>query len=113
MAKMSKRTKMISEKIERGKRYDLNEALSLVKEGANAKFDESVDVAVNLGVDARKSDQNVRGSTVLPRGIGKTVKVAVFAEGDQAEAARKAGADEVGMDELAEKVKKASLTGMW
>ena len=109
MAKMSKRMKAISEKIERGKRYDLKEALSLVKDSASVKFDESVDVAVNLGVDARKSEQNVRGSTVLPRGTGKTVKVAVFAEGDQAEAARKAGADVVGMDDLAELVKKGEF----
>ncbi len=109
MAKMSKRMKAICEKIERDKKYDLQEALTLIKGGANAKFDESVDVAVNLGVDARKSEQNVRGSTVLPRGTGKTVKVAVFAEGDQAEAARKAGADVVGLDDLAEKVKKGEF----
>jgi len=109
MAKMSKRMKTASEKIERGKKYDLNEALSLVKGSASVKFDESVDVAVNLGVDARKSEQNVRGSTVLPRGTGKTVKVAVFADGDQAEAARKAGADVVGMDDLAEQVKKGEF----
>lgn len=109
MAKMSKRMKAISGNIERGKQYEITEALTLVKGGASAKFDESVDVAVNLGVDARKSDQNVRGSTVLPRGTGKTVKVAVFAEGDQAEAAKKAGADAVGMDDLAEKVKKGEF----
>jgi len=109
MAKMSKRMKTISANIERGKRYDLEEALSLVKGSASVKFDESVDVAVNLGLDARKSEQNVRGSTVLPRGTGKTVKVAVFADGDQAEAARKAGADVVGMDDLAEKVKKGEF----
>jgi len=109
MAKISKRMKANSEKIERGKHYEIGEALTLVKGSANAKFDESVDVAVNLGVDARKSDQNVRGSTVLPRGTGKTVKVAVFAEGDQAEAARKAGADVVGMDDLADMVKKGDF----
>jgi len=109
MAKTSKRMQANSEKIERGKQYDLQEALTLIKDSANARFDESVDVAVNLGVDARKSEQNVRGSTVLPRGTGKTVKVAVFAEGDQAEAARKAGADEVGLDDLAEKVKKGDF----
>lgn len=109
MAKMSKRMKAIWENIERGKQYEVIEALTLVKGSASAKFDESVDVAVNLGVDARKSEQNVRGSTVLPRGTGKTVKVAVFAEGDQAEAARKAGADVVGMDDLAEKVKKGEF----
>ena len=109
MAKMSKRMKAISEKIEHGEKYDLKDALTLVKDSANVKFDESVDVAVNLGIDARKSEQNVRGSTVLPRGTGKTVKVAVFAEGDQAEAAKKAGADVVGMDDLAEKVKKGEF----
>ncbi len=109
MAKLSKRMKAISGNIELGKQYEINEALTLVKGSASAKFDESVDVAVNLGIDARKSDQNVRGSTVLPRGTGKTVKVAVFAEGDQAEAARKAGADVVGMDDLAERVKKGDF----
>ncbi|MEE8482263.1 MAG: 50S ribosomal protein L1 [Acidiferrobacterales bacterium] len=109
MAKISKRMKAISESIERGKHYEIGEALTLIKGSAKAKFDESVDVAVNLGVDARKSEQNVRGSTVLPRGTGKTVKVAVFAEGDQADAAKKAGADIVGMDDLAEMVKKGEF----
>jgi large subunit ribosomal protein L1 len=109
MAKMSKRMKAASGKIERGKKYELSAALTLVKGSAGTRFDESVDVAVNLGVDARKSDQNVRGSTVLPRGTGKTVKVAVFAEGDQAEAAKKAGADIVGLDDLAEQVKKGNF----
>jgi large subunit ribosomal protein L1 len=109
MAKMSKRLKAANEKIERGKQYPLDEALSLLKTTASAKFDESVDAAVNLGVDARKSDQNVRGSTVLPRGTGKTTRVAVFAEGDKADAAKAAGADIVGMDDLAEQVKKGVM----
>jgi large subunit ribosomal protein L1 len=109
MAKMSKRLKAVGEKVVRGKQYPLDEALSLVKSTASAKFDESVDAAINLGVDARKSDQNVRGSTVLPRGTGKTTRVAVFAEGDKADAAKAAGADIVGMDDLAEQVKKGVM----
>ena len=109
MAKISKRLKAVSEKVERGKQYPLDEALSLLKTTASAKFDESVDAAINLGVDARKSDQNVRGSTVLPRGTGKTTRVAVFAEGDKADAAKSAGADIVGMDDLAEQVKKGNM----
>lgn len=92
-------------KVERGRFYEFDAAIDLVKQTASAKFDESVDVSVNLGVDARKSDQNVRGSTVLPRGTGKTMKVAVFADGPDSEAAAGAGADVVGMDDLAEKVK--------
>ncbi len=92
-------------KVELGKFYDFDAAIDLVKQTASAKFDESVDVCVNLGVDARKSDQNVRGATVLPRGTGKVMKVAVFADGPDAEAAADAGADVVGMDDLAEKVK--------
>lgn len=109
MAKMSKRLKAVSEKVVHGKQYPLDEALSLVKSTASAKFDESVDAAINLGVDARKSEQNVRGSTVLPRGTGKTTRVAVFAEGDKADAAKSAGADIVGMDDLAEQVKKGVM----
>jgi large subunit ribosomal protein L1 len=109
MAKLSKRMKAASEKVERGKQYELDEALELLKGTASAKFDESVDAAVNLGVDARKSDQNVRGSTVLPRGTGKTTRVAVFAEGEKAEAATAAGADIVGMDDLAEQVKAGNM----
>jgi large subunit ribosomal protein L1 len=109
MAKLSKRMKAASENIERGKQYALDEALSLLKSSASAKFDESVDASVNLGVDARKSDQNVRGSTVLPRGTGKTTRVAVFAEGDKADAAKSAGADVVGMDDLAEQVKAGNM----
>jgi len=95
--------------VERGKYYEFDAAIDLVKQTASAKFDESVDVSVNLGVDARKSDQNVRGATVLPRGTGKTMKVAVFADGPDAEAAAGAGADVIGMDDLAEKVKAGEL----
>lgn len=109
MAKLSKRIRAIREKIQPGKIYVLAEALDLIKECANAKFVESVDVAVNLGVDARKSDQNVRGSVVLPHGTGKTVRVAVFAEGDNAAKATEAGADVVGMDDLAEQIKKGEF----
>ena len=106
---MSKRMKALSEQVQRGKFYSLDDALNLVKATASAKFDESVDVAVNLGVDARKSDQNVRGSTVMPRGTGKTVRIAVFAQGEQAEAAKAAGADLVGFEDLAEQVKKGEM----
>ncbi len=102
----SKRMKGLTAVVDRSKFYDLEEAIELVKKSASAKFDESVDVAVNLSVDARKSDQNVRGSTVLPRGTGKAVKVAVFADGPQADEAQRAGADVVGLDDLAEQVKK-------
>jgi len=105
MAKISKRVKAIRAKVDRLKFYPLNDALALVKETAGAKFDESVDVAIGLGVDARKSDQMVRGSVVLPRGTGKSVRVAVFAQGAGAEAAKAAGADVVGFEDLAEEVK--------
>ena len=104
-----KRMRAAVEKIDREKLYPLNEALSLVKQLASAKFDESVDAAVNLGVNARKSDQNVRGATVLPKGTGKTVRVAVFADGENAEVARAAGADLVGLDDLADAVKKGRI----
>ena len=109
MAKTSKRMKTLSEKVELGRFYDLDDALKIVKETATAKFDESVDVSVNLGVDARKSEQNVRGATVLPKGTGKTVRVAVFAQGEDAESAKKAGADIVGYDDLAEAIKKGTM----
>ena len=109
MAKLSKRMKSLAEKVERGKFYDLDEALKLVKEVASVKFDESVDVSVNLGIDARKSEQNVRGATVMPRGTGKTVRVAVFAQGEQADAAKAAGADVVGFEDLAEDIKKGNM----
>lgn len=104
MAKSSRRINAIKEKVEAGKAYPVMEALDLLKGLSSVKFDESVEVAVNLGIDARKSDQAVRGSTVLPKGTGKTVKVAVFAQGEQADAAREAGADAVGFDDLAERM---------
>lgn len=109
MAKLSKRVQALRAKVDRVKSYSVGEALALVKECANAKFDESIDVSVNLGVDARKSDQVVRGSVVLPAGTGKSVRVAVFAQGDKAEAARAAGAEVVGFDDLAEQVKGGTL----
>jgi large subunit ribosomal protein L1 len=104
MAKISKRVKAYREKVQHGKSYDVKEALKLLKECSKTKFDESVEVAINLGVDPRKSDQSVRSSTVMPRGTGKSVKVAVFAQGDQAKEATASGADYVGMDDLAEKI---------
>ena len=103
--RLSKRMKTVRAKVDHGKFYTVDDALALVKETAVAKFDESVDVAVNLGIDAKKSDQVVRGSVVLPRGTGKTVRVAVFTQGANAEKAKAAGADIVGFDDLAEKVK--------
>ncbi|MCJ7556852.1 MAG: 50S ribosomal protein L1 [Gammaproteobacteria bacterium] len=109
MAKLSKRQKVFTEKLQAGKFYSADEALSLVKELASAKFVESIDVAVNLGVDPRKSDQVVRGSTVLPNGNGKTVRVAVFAQGENAEKAKAAGADIVGFEDLAEQVQAGNL----
>lgn len=109
MAKLSKKMRTIREKVDAEKEYDINEAVSLLKEFATAKFAESVDVSVNLGIDARKSDQNVRGATVLPNGTGKEVRVAVFTQGANAEAAKEAGADIVGMDDLADQVKKGEM----
>jgi len=109
MAKLSKRAKALVLKVDRNKAYPIADALVLIKECANAKFDESVDVAVNLGVDAKKSDQTVRGSVVLPAGTGKTVRVAVFAQGEKAEAARAAGADVVGYEDLAAEVKAGNM----
>lgn len=109
MAKLSKRRQAILAKVDRNKLYPVDEALKLVKETATAKFDEAVDVAVNLGVDARKSDQLVRGSLVLPKGTGKTVRVAVFAQGAAADAAREAGADIVGFDDLAAQIKEGRM----
>src|SRR5258707_2068640 len=105
MAAISKCVKKINGLEDRAKSYELKPALGLVKKTATAKFDESVDVAVNLGIDAKKSDQVVRGSVVLPRGTGKTVRVAVFAQGANVEKAKGAGADIVGFDDLAEKIK--------
>lgn len=105
MAKLTKRIKAIREKIEPGKTYSLEEAIKLLKEVSAVKFVESVDVSLNLGVDPRKSDQVVRGAVVLPNGTGKSVRVAVFAQGANADAAQEAGADLVGMDDLAEEIK--------
>jgi len=109
MAKLSKRTQALRAKIDRNAFYPIEQALGLVKETATAKFDESVDAAIQLGVDARKSDQVVRGSVVLPAGTGKTVRVAVFAQGAKAEEAKAAGADIVGMDDLAAEVKAGNM----
>lgn len=105
MAKLSKRAKAIAEKVEIGKIYSAEEAFALLKEVSSVKFEESVDVAVNLGVDPRKSDQVVRSSTVLPNGTGQTIRVAVFAQGENAEKAKAAGADIVGFEDLAEQIK--------
>lgn len=109
MPRLSKRTKAIRAKVELNKSYPIDDALSLIKQTATAKFDESVDVAVVLGVDAKKSDQAVRGSVVLPQGTGKTVRVAVFTQGAKADEARAAGADVVGFDDLAAKVKEGFM----
>jgi large subunit ribosomal protein L1 len=109
MTVTAKRIKAWKDKISPGKSYPIDEALGLVKQFAKAKFNESVDVAVNLGIDATKSDQQVRGSTVMPHGIGKTVRVAVFTSGKNQEAARAAGADIVGLEDLAEKVKAGQM----
>jgi len=109
MAHLSKRLKALKPKVDRSKNYPLADALALAKETATAKFNESIDIAVMLGVDAKKSDQTVRGSVVMPSGTGKTVRVAVFAQGEKAEQARAAGADIVGLDDLAEKVKAGQM----
>ena len=109
MAKLSKRLRAIQEKVESGKQYSLDEAVSLLKECATARFSESVEVAVNLGIDAKKSDQAVRGATTLPHGTGNDVRVAVFTSGDNAEKATAAGADLVGMEDLAEQVKAGEM----
>jgi large subunit ribosomal protein L1 len=109
MAKLSKRAAAIAAKIDRNKFYPVAEALTLVKETATAKFDESIDVAVQLGIDPKKSDQLVRGSVVLPAGTGKSVRVAVFAQGEKADAAKQAGADIVGMEDLAETIKSGQI----
>ena len=109
MTVTAKRIKAWKDKIVPGKAYPIDEALGLVKQFAKAKFNESVDVAVNLGIDASKSDQQVRGSTVMPHGIGKTVRVAVFTSGKNQEAAKAAGADIVGLEDLAEKVKAGQM----
>ena len=109
MAATTKRRKAIAGKVDRAKAYPVMDAMQLVKQTATAKFDESVDVAVNLGIDAKKSDQLVRGSVVLPAGTGKKVRIAVFAQGDKAQAAKTAGADLVGLEDLAESIKAGKL----
>jgi len=109
MAALTKRRKVMASKVDHAKVYPAIEAMNLVKQTATAKFDEAVDVAINLGIDAKKSDQTVRGSVVLPAGTGKKVRVAVFAPGDKAEAAKAAGADLVGMEDLAESVKAGKM----
>ncbi|MCR3755381.1 MAG: 50S ribosomal subunit protein L1 [Sodalis sp. Psp] len=109
MAKLTKRMNVVRNRVDARKQYKISEALTLLKELATANFVESVDVAVNLGIDARKSDQNIRGSTVLPHGTGRSVRVAVFTQGANAEAAKSAGADLVGMDNLADQIKKGEF----
>ena len=109
MAKISKRLQALRASVDSNKLYAIDEAIATVKTGATAKFDESIDVAINLGVDPRKSDQVVRGAVVLPKGTGKTTRVAVFTQGANADAARGAGADIVGMEELADEVKKGNM----
>jgi large subunit ribosomal protein L1 len=109
MAHISKRTKALRTKVDRDKTYPVADAIKLVKEGASAKFNESIDVAINLGIDSKKSDQTVRGAIVLPKGTGKTVRVAVFAQGDKAQAAKDAGADIVGFEDLAAQVKEGKI----
>ena len=109
MAHISKRTKALRTKVDRDKTYPVADAIKLVKEGASAKFNESIDVAINLGIDAKKSDQTVRGAIVLPKGTGKIVRVAVFAQGDKAQAAKDAGADIVGFEDLAARVKEGKI----
>ena len=109
MAKLSKRVQALRANVDRNRVYSVSEALDLVKGCATAKFDESIDISVNLGIDARKSDQLVRGSVVLPAGTGKSVRVAVFAQGEKAEAAKAAGADVVGFDDLAAAVKGGTI----
>jgi large subunit ribosomal protein L1 len=109
MARVSKRYKALRAKVDRTKLYPVQDALKIVKENATAKFDESVDVSINLGIDAKKSDQTVRGALVLPQGTGKKVRVAVFAQGDRAAQAKEAGADIVGFEDLAAEIKGGKL----
>ena len=109
MTKLSKRIRAIRDKVEIGKYYSIHDAVALLKEVSSVKFSEVVDVAVNLGIDPKKSDQAVRGATTLPHGTGKNVRVAVFAQGDAAEAARESGADLVGMEDLAEDIKAGNM----
>ena len=105
MSKSSKRTAVNQESIDSNQHYSLDEAISLLKKTSNAKFNETIDIAINLGIDAKKSDQNVRGSMVLPNGTGKTLRVIVFAQSEQVDAAKNAGADKVGFEDLAEEIK--------
>ena len=109
MAKLSKKAKLLAAKVDKSKQYSISESIAILKEFANSKFDEALDVSVVLGVDSRKSDQNVRGASVLPNGTGKTVRVAVFTQGPNADAAKEAGADVVGMEDLADQVKKGQM----
>jgi len=109
MAALSKKAKLVAEKVSKSEQYTISESVSLIKEFANSKFDESIDVSVVLGIDPKKSDQNVRGASVLPHGTGKTVRVAVFTQGPNADAAKEAGADVIGMDDLAAQVKKGEM----
>ena len=109
MSKLTKKQKLISEKLDTTKTYSISEAMELIKSVKSDKFEESVDISVKLGVDPNKSDQNVRGAVTLPNSLGKQVTVAVFADGDQAEAAKEAGAEHIGMDDLAEKFTKENL----
>ena len=109
MAKLSKKAKLVVAKVDKSKQYSISDSVAILKEFANSKFDEALDVSVVLGVDSRKSDQNVRGASVLPNGTGKTVRVAVFTQGPNADAAKEAGADVIGMDDLADQVKKGQM----
>lgn len=109
MAKISKRQRVIREKVDSSKQYNIDEAVKLIKELSTVKFEETVDAAINLGIDPRKSDQAVRGATSLPHGTGKSVRVAVFASGDNADAAKEAGADMVGMEDLADEIKQGNM----
>lgn len=109
MAKLTKKQKNIADKVEIGKRYSIKDALTLIKECATAKFDESIDISVNLGVDSKKSDQNVRGAVVLPKGTGKSVRVAVFTQGENVAKAEAAGADVVGMEDLMKSMQDGDL----
>jgi large subunit ribosomal protein L1 len=109
MAKLTKKAKLIAQKVQGSKAYSVEEAVALINELSSTKFKESIDVAINLGIDARKSDQNVRGATTLPHGTGKTVRVAVFAQGANAEKAKEAGADIVGFDDLAQSIKDGNI----
>lgn len=109
MAKLTKKAKLIEAKVDKSKQYSISEAVALLKEFSNTKFDESVDVSILLGIDARKSDQNVRGASVLPNGTGKSIRVAVFTQGPNADVAKEAGADIIGMDDLADQVKNGEM----